>query len=188
MAKGGFSGRRNELEEKFFADRDRELLQALRERSATEERKKALAEASGIDDEDLIHQLDELQICGETLTAVSLIPLIAVAWADGTIDAKERQAVLDAAEQKGVQKEHPGYQLLDRWLSQKPDATLLEVWKGYVSALAHTLSETAVTALKHDLIDRTRAIAEATGGLLGLGNKISKAEQAVLEELEQAFD
>jgi hypothetical protein len=39
MKKGGFGGRRNELEEKFFAERDRELVQALREKTATQERK-----------------------------------------------------------------------------------------------------------------------------------------------------
>jgi hypothetical protein len=187
MAKGGFASRRNELEEKFFAERDMELLRALREKTATQERKKALAEASGVDDEDLIDQLDLLGITGETLAALSLVPLIAVAWADGTLDVKERQAVLAAAEQKGMQKEHAGYQLLDRWLSRKPDAKLLDLWKSYVSEILPKLSEPARSALKDDLLGRARAVAEAAGGLLGLGKKVSKSEQAALSDLEEAF-
>ena len=188
MQKGGFGGRRNELEEKFFAQRDMELLQALREKAATQGRKKALADASGIQDEDLIEQLDQFGVSGETLAALSLVPLIAVAWADGAIDAKERQAVLAAAEQKGMEKDHAGYQLLQRWLEQKPDVKLLEVWRVYVGALSPTLSDTARDALKEDLLGRARAVAAAAGGLLGLGNKVSKSEQAVLTELEGAFD
>ena len=187
MTKGGFSGRRNELEEKFFAERDMELLRALREKTATQERKNALAEASGVDDEDLIDQLDQFGITGETLAALSLVPLIAVAWADGSLDAKERRAVLTAAEQRGMEKEHAGYQLLNRWLGKKPETRLLDVWRGYVIALSPKLSEPARNALKDDLLGRARAVAEAAGGLLGLGNRVTKSEQAVLNELEQAF-
>ena len=86
-----------------------------------------------------------------------------------------------------MEQEHPGYQMLQRWLQRKPDASLLELWKGYVTALARTLSEAARIALKADLLGRARAVAQATGGLLGLGNKVSKSEQAVLSELEEAF-
>ena len=187
MQKGSISGRRRELEEKFFSERDQQLLQALREKATSKERKRALAEASGIADEDLLGQLDRLEVCGETLAALSLVPLIAVAWADGSIDVKERQAVLAAAEQRGIEKEHAGYQLLERWLAKKPDAKLLGVWKGYVAELCPTLSEPARNALKEDVLGRARAVAETAGGLLGLGNKVSKSEQAVLGELEEAF-
>ena len=188
MKKGSFGGRRTELEEKFFRARDAELLRALREETASKERKKALADASAITDDDLLDQLAELDVCSETVAALSLVPLIAVAWADGNIDAKERVAVLAAAEQKGIEKEHPGYQLLQRWLQEKPDAKLLTVWKGYVAALSQTLSEPAKNALKEDLLGRARTVAETAGGLLGFGNKVSKTEQAVLSDLEQAFD
>ncbi len=187
MTNGGLSGRKNELEEKFFLAREQELLKALREEVASKERKKALADASGITDEDLLDQLHELDVAGETLAALSLVPLIAVAWADGIVDEKERRAVLAASEQNGMEKDHPGYQLLESWLKQKPDATLLTIWKGYVVTLTQTLGDTASAALKEDLLGRARDVATATGGLLGLGNKISKSEQAVLDELEQAF-
>ncbi|HUT13994.1 MAG TPA: hypothetical protein VMY37_02470 [Thermoguttaceae bacterium] len=191
MKKGGISGSalggRRALEEQFFHERDRELLQALREKTAAKERKQALAEASGITDEDLLGQLDKLNLGPETLAALSLVPLIAVAWADGKMDAKERQAVLAAAEQKDIQADHPGHQLLEGWLQRPPDKKLLKVWKDYVAALGETLSESARSALKQDLLGRARAVAEAAGGMLGLGSKVSKSEQAVLAELEEAL-
>jgi len=187
MSSGGFSGRKSELEDKFFAERDQELLRALREKTALRERKQALAEASGIADEDLLDQLQQLDVGAETLAALSLVPLVAVAWADRTLDPKERQAVLSAAEEKGIGPEHPGYPLLERWLEKRPAPALLATWKDYVAALSGTLSESAHKALKQDLLGRARAVAEAAGGLLGLGSRVSKPEQAVLEELEQAF-
>ena len=188
MKKGGISTRRRELEEKFFHERDQELLRALREKTASQERKKSLAEASGISDAELLEQLDELDVNPETLAALSLVPLIAVAWADGKIDDKERTAVLEAAEQKGIEAEQPGHQWLKDWLRQKPDARLKEVWKDYVAALTQSLDDPSKKALKEDLLGRARAVAEAAGGLLGFGNKVSTSEQAVLDELEHALD
>ncbi|NQT11268.1 MAG: hypothetical protein HQ582_00875 [Planctomycetes bacterium] len=187
MKKGSISGGWRVLEDKFFAERDQELLQALRDEAACKERKKALADASGIADDALLDQFDELDFNCETLAALSLVPLIAVAWADGNVDVKERRAVLDAAEQKGMDKGLPACQLLERWLARKPDDALLAAWKGYVGALSQTLSEPAKKALKEDLLGRARAVAEAAGGLLGFGNKVAKSEEAVLDDLEQAF-
>jgi hypothetical protein len=187
MAKRSYGGRKNELEETFFSQRDRELMQALRERIASQERLQALAEVSGIKDEKLLAQLEQLDVSAETVAALSLVPLIAVAWADGTIDRKERDAVLAAAAEKGLEPGHPGYLLVADWLDQQPERRLLDVWKGYVAAWAPSLSGSARQALKVDLLGRARAVAEAAGGLLGLGRKISQAEQAVLNELEQTF-
>ena len=187
MVEGGYGGRRRNLEDEFFLKRDQELLQALREKTASQERKTALADASGIADEELLGQLNELDVSAETLAALSLVPLIAVAWADRKLDDKERQAVLDAARQQGVEEEHPAYGLLERWLKQKPDAKLMAAWKGHVAALSQTLSEPARNTLKQDLLGRARAVAEAAGGLLGFGNKVSTVEQAVLDDLEKAF-
>jgi len=187
MKKGSFSGRRRDLEEKFFLERDRALLEALRKETASKQRREALSTASGITDEKLLDKLEELDVSAQTLAALTLVPLIAVAWADGSVDIKERQAVLDAAAQKGVEPEHPGHQLLQQWLKQKPDAQLLVAWKGYVATLSQTLGDEAEVALKTDILARARAVAETAGGLLGFGNKVSKTEQAVLDELEEAF-
>ncbi len=73
------------------------------------------------------------------------------------------------------------------WLAVQPEGKVLAAWKDYVAALSNTLSADASTALKQDLLGRARSVAEAAGGFLGLGSKVSSAEQAMLDELEQAF-
>lgn len=185
MGKGKFPGRRSELEEKFFREKDLQLIRAMGEKTVRMERKKALAEASGIEHDGLLDQLHELEVSAETLLALSLVPLVAVAWADGKLDDKERAAVLEAAEQIGLTDSHPGFELLRSWLEQKPDKRLASVWYDYV--VCEVLTPEAKAELYEDLVGRTRKVAEATGGILGLGSKISASEQAVLEKLERAF-
>jgi len=49
--------------------------------------------------------LDSLIASGispDTIAAVSLIPLVAVAWADKKLEAKERDAILNAATEAGI--------------------------------------------------------------------------------------
>ena len=190
MGKGkeSFAGRRSELEEKFFREKDAELIRAMREKTATMERKKALSDASGIEHDELLDQLDQLKISAETLAALSLLPLVAVAWADGELHDKERAAVLTSAEQAGLDKDHAGHDLLEEWLKRKPDKKLIEIWYDYTSTLCEILSPEARAELCEDLVDRTRSVAMAAGGILGFGSKISKAEQAVLDKLARAFE
>jgi hypothetical protein len=187
MAKPGFGGRKRDLEEAFFGELDQHLLKALREETATKEKKKALSDASGITDEELLDHMVELNLCSETVAALSLVPLIFVGWADNKLDDKERAAIIQAAERTGLAKGHPGHDVLESWLTKKPGEKLLTAWKNYVAALTENLSEEDDKQLKEELLGRAREVAEASGGILGFGNKISKVEQAVLDELAQAF-
>jgi hypothetical protein len=135
----------------------------------------------------VLEQLAAVDLSSETLAALSLVPLVEVAWADGRLDAKERSALLAAAERAGLSKDSASYQLLEEWFRERPSPKLLAAWKAYVAALSQTLNIRAQDALKQDLLGRARLVAEAAGGFLGLGKRISSAEQAVLTELEQAF-
>lgn len=180
-------GRRKALEESFFAKQNEKLRRDLREQQAAKARKEALAAASGISDDAVLEQLIALDIAADTVAALALVPLVEVAWADGSIDDKEQAAILTAAEQAGLEKGGASHQLLQSWLAARPDQEVRGAWKDYVNALCNTLSAEPKQALKEQVIGRARAVAEAAGGFLGLGSKISSKEKAVLDELEQAF-
>jgi hypothetical protein len=179
--------RRKALEEEFFAKQNQRLLQQFRQATAAKAKTEALAAASGITDAAVLEQLAAIDLRGETVAALSLVPLIEVAWADGRLDAREQSALLAAAEQAGLSKDSASYQLLEGWVQERPSPRVLAAWKAYVAALSVTLDGQAKHALKQDLLGRARGVAEAAGGFLGLGKRISSAEQAVLTELEQAF-
>lgn len=187
MANEILGDRRSALEEAFFVKQDAILLQKLKQLEDTRQKKEALSAASGITDNAVLEKLAALDIDSATLAALSLVPLVAMAWADGGIDDKERAAALAKATEVGLKKEDVSYQLFERWLARRPAPELLATWKEYIRALAATLNHEAVRALRHGLLQRARSVGEASGGLLGIRGKLSAAEGAVLAELENAF-
>jgi uncharacterized protein DUF533 len=186
MADDLFGDRRKALEDAFFAKQNEKARQELRAKHEGRARREALTAASGIRDDRVLDALASLGLGSETLAALSLVPLVEVAWADGAVDAKERAAILATVEQQGIPRQSPAHQLLEEWLSKPPEPRLLVTWKEYVKALA-SADAGALTALRGDVLGRARAVAEAAGGFLGLGSKISKAEEKMLQDLEQAL-
>ena len=183
----GLKEKAKALEDSFFALENAKLLQQLREETAKEEKRKEFREYLNIDNEEIIDALVELEVEPETLVAFSLVPLVEVAWADGEIQPKEREAIIRAAVERGVEEGSPTCDLLRNWLQTKPDPKLLEVWRGYIDELKESLGERSRAHLKSGTMGRARAIAEAAGGFLGVAS-ISPAEKEMLEKLEWAFD
>jgi tellurite resistance protein len=146
-----------------------------------------LSAASGITDDAGLARLAALNIGSDTLAALSLVPLVAVAWADGSIDDKERSVAFSKATEMGLGKQDISYQLFTRWLAEPPPPVLVTAWKDYIGALSTSLTPEARSAFKQELLDRARAVAEAAGGILGLVRRVSPAEESVLKELERAF-
>jgi hypothetical protein len=185
---GEFLGdRKKALEDSFFAKENKKLLDRLRAEKEKKAAKEGLAQVSGISDAVVLDRLVEIGIGPDTWTALSLVPLVEVAWADGKLDAKERRAVLSAAEANGVSAGSPSYQLLESWLAQRPQARLLEAWGEYMVGVCGQLGEGEREALKSEILGRARSVAEAAGGILGLINRVSAEEEALLAELEKAF-
>jgi tellurite resistance protein len=188
MPNPGMQDRGRALEEAFFKKQHEQQLAKLRSEQERAETREALAAASGItDDPELLDRLVALGIHAETLAALTLIPLVEVAWADGKMDAREREAILRGAESSGIQPGSPSYGLLEIWSHDRPAPELLETWKTYIRALVEELSADQKWHLEEKIIGRARAVAEAAGGFLGLGAKVSAEEEAMLAELEQAF-
>lgn len=179
--------RKRALEEQFFRQRERRLLEKARREADAKARRRSLSAASGISDETVLERLDALGLEADTVCALSLVPLVGVAWADGHLDAREEEAVLAAAAQCGLEPQSPGHELLRSWLDEAPGERLMATWKAYVKALAESLGSEELSALRSDLLGRARRVAEAAGGFLGLGKKVSAAEEKVLAELEEAF-
>jgi hypothetical protein len=180
--------REKSLEEQFFARQSEELRNRLREKQERERMREELRSIAVIKREQTIERMLELGITPATWAAISLIPLVEVAWANGRVDAKERHAVLSAAELNGVAPGSPGHQMLDGWLGHRPDGRLLQAWGEYMVELCAALKPGEKRALSDELLGRARQVAQATGGFLGLGNKISPEEQVVLDELAKVFE
>ncbi len=179
-------GRINDLEEQFFLKENLQLKEKYRAMQQLKETKEALAAASGIVDDLVLEKLVALEIRPETITSISLVPLIEIAWADGTVDQKEKEAILSAIGKFGWTKDSVNYELLNQWLTKKPAAALLTAWKHYVEALCHKMADEEVANLKKEIMEHVTVVAEAAGGFLGFG-KISAEERSMITQLENTF-
>jgi hypothetical protein len=179
--------RQQALEDAFYRDDTETYRHRLELRKAEDDAFEDLAAASGIGDEAVLRRLAGLGIRADTLAALTLIPLIEVAWADGKMDAREREAILFGAESTGISKESPSHSLLRIWIEDPPAPALVDAWSEFISALCRDFSEEQRGRLQRNILSRARTVAEAAGGFLGLGSKVSKEESAVLESLARAF-
>jgi hypothetical protein len=175
------------LEDAFFLKQDQMLMEKQRALKELEQSKRALAEVSGIKNDAILTKFVELGIEPQVLVSLGVAPLVAVAWADGRVDPKEREAVLHGGSGfKSVEGKMDG-ELLDRWLSHQPGPELMTAWTHYVEGFCECLSREERELLKTRLLKRARAVAESTGSFLGLTSGVSAAEQAVLKQIEDAF-
>ena len=160
--------RKKALEESFFAKENAKLIERLRAEQLQKSAREGLAAISGISDPAVLGELVKLGIGPETWLALSLAPLVEVAWADGDVEPAERRAVLAAAEANGVVPGSPSHALLEGWLARRHDARLLQAWGEYIVEVCSRLPTSEREALKRQVVGRARAVAETTGGILGL--------------------
>ncbi len=183
MSEAILDTRRRALENAFFVEEDHRLTRRLIDADAARAEREAIAAATGLSDKAVIDQFIAVGLRASNLAALAVIPLVAVAWADGSVSDSERQAVLDVAGELGLERTIETLDLLDDWLLDRPPPALLEVWEAYTSGFADRLSAAGRRALREEVMTRARDVAEAQGGFLTFG-RISAAEGAVLDRLQ----
>ncbi len=180
---------RQELHDAFFQERDQELLDFLQFEMETpeEHERNQLQTIAGTSDPEVLEALQQVGITSASMTAFMLLPLVRLAWADARIQNDEIDSILKAATEDGIAYGTPAYWLLNRWLRERPTEKMLDAWWKYAQALACKLDETSLAAFRHATLGRARRVAEASGGILGMGSKISEAEHLALNDLANAL-
>ncbi len=172
----------------IFHEQDQKLLKAFHERLAKLDRREQLARICGINDEAMLDHMIDLELQPEAIAAIAVVPLVAVAWADGAVQDRERAAIIKAAQATGITSQDGRFPILEHWLSEKPGPEIMNAWKLYVAALCKQLDAKEVQKLQADLLDRAESVAEAAGGILGVTSKISATEREMIKTLQQAFE
>ncbi len=130
----------------------------------------------------------------EKLAALSLAPLVEVAWADGRITEGERQGVLEAANSMGLDQ-HSEFcrSTLRRWLHEAPPTEALEQWRRRLAPALEMSEARAARRIESRLLDEARRIAKMDerpfelGASLGAAAGITEEEQRVLDELAETL-
>jgi uncharacterized tellurite resistance protein B-like protein len=180
--------RRQALVDEFFKREEAKKLDQYKAALAQQRNREELQRASGIKDADLLNHLISIGFSADTLAAIALVPLVHVAWADGKVQAKEREAILKAAAAKGIGKEDPAAQMLSAWLNEsgREPTELFATWKQYVSSLAAALKPEQLIKLEQQITGFAREVASAAGGFLGI-RSISQAEERALNDIQAVF-
>ena len=188
MAHDSFDDRRKALEEQFFQQHDKELVQKLKDAAEKQHSREEIARLTGISNDQVLNSLAELKVGGAATLVMSLFPIIEVAWADGKLDSKEHAVIMDLAHTIGLEKGSPAFAYLEKWLAEKPELQWHDLWANYVKALSAKMKPDDKAMLKATVLGRARVVAEASGGFMGLAFRLSETERAMLEKLEQAFE
>ena len=178
----------SKLQDVFFAQTDAVLAAELESAISEGEHPQKMVDAFDVADEQVVQQLKALGLGDKTLAAISLVPLIQVAWADGKLQDNERKALFDAALQHGFKEWSPSFRIFKTWLRSPPPSHLAEAWKAYMRALTAEFDREQKDFVKQQFLDRAERIAAAAGGILLRIGSISEAEQAVLDDLASVFD
>jgi uncharacterized tellurite resistance protein B-like protein len=187
MSGDAFNKRRQAFEEAFFNKYNQKLVDKLRETLAKQLTREELERLTGIHDPAVLDTLMNLHVEKGTFAAFALYPLVEVAWADGKVDEKERQAFIAAAAEHGITPGSFAHSALEEFIKGTPREDASKAWYAWAATVNQTLDAAERKKVREGLLKRARAIAEASGGFLGLGNKISASEQRVLDKIAKTF-
>ncbi len=175
------------LEVAFFRSEHAPLVERMQQVSPHESAREAMARASGIKNPEVLDRLIAFGINPRIVTALSLVPLVEVAWADRSLDLEERRAILQRVDPPGFAPGSIERAVLESWLTRRPAPKLFTAWAQLVQGLCEQMDRPAVAALKQGLLGRASAVAGASGGIPVLRSKVSGAEADVIERLESVF-
>ena len=179
MMKPWLGDRGHALEEEYFWRKEKELIARLREAARRQKETHNLQELLGTMDDKLPTELQAVGITPETLALLHLAPLLEVAWAEGAVNARERELILAMAERRGVAPNSPTYERLVGWLDQRPEQELFDrACEGARLLLAGLPPDERNTATK-DLVKSCTLVAEAAGGILGMVAISSEEREAL---------
>jgi len=183
-----FADRERALEDAFFRKESERLLAAMRERETRQAQFDRLSVVLGSRDPEIINPLLDLGLKEESVTALVMAPLIAVAWADRTLDNEERHILLQAENDFEIAPDSEAGQLLAIWLEHRPHENLLDAWSAYVGELSKALPPAERSRLRDDIVSWSWRVAGALEKSFLRGSGPSDVEREVLARIEAAFE
>ena len=119
----------NKEEDKYFQQLAQERREAQRRADALkvlmEQEREGIAAALATS-EDISREALELGFSAHTAAVMPLVPLIQVAWADGSVSSSEERVILEAAQQGGIKPGTRRFRFLYSLLVKRPPARFFE--------------------------------------------------------------
>jgi hypothetical protein len=177
-----------DTEKEYFHRLDCELIEEMRERAARDEEHRRMAELYRIEDPQLLEALEKLGYTHTTIVLLELVPLIELAWSDGSVSPTERDWILRFARARSIAEDMPAWRQLTSWLDHCPSPAFFEgTWRA-IKAHAVFLSEKDRTAAREAMIRACTEFANATCQWFGWHGRVCAAKRRVLEEIRKRLE
>jgi tellurite resistance protein len=175
---------RTDEEELYFAQQDQEARRRLREQLAGNavglEEQQRIAQSMGTSNVTVAEKVKALGFDGDSARVFDLVPLIHVAWADGSVQRGERAAIFKVLQKRGVEDDSGAWRTIASLLEERPS----DAWMRQSLAVLREVTG-GISGRSQEIVDLCIEVATASGGLLGLGigKKIDAEERALIEEI-----
>lgn len=182
MAERDVGARSRAAEDEYFYKKDRELIEKLRKAAAEEKARSEMAARIRINEPSLIKDLEALGFTPETVRVLPLMPIVQLAWAEGGVSPAERKLLVSLARARGIDEGSPADRLLADWMARAPSLETFSNAMRLIRAMLAAAPPGADTMSADDIIRYCELIAEASGGIFGIG-KVSAEERATLAQI-----
>lgn len=163
---------------KDIEDSERLHQAALRD-EAREEARDELRAATGLPDQQL-QEIEALGFTPDTVALLPFVPVVQVAWADGTVSDAERTRLLELARARNIEDGSAADNKLKEWLSNRPEEKVFASAGHLIAAMLSGPRAGNLSA--DDLVKYCEIIASASGGVLGI-HRISSEERTLLASI-----
>jgi hypothetical protein len=169
-------------EEEYFRRKDRELIERMRQQTETAASRQALESATGIHDPESLQDLEALGFTARTIALLPLVPVLQVAWAEGSISMAERELIIKLARARDIEPGTDADVQLQEWLDVRPAAAVFSKAGRLIAAMLDHPAGAELQVSADDLMKYCEQIAHASGGVFGFGS-VSAQEKAALEQV-----
>lgn len=172
---------RNLSEEQYIRKQEEETRDRLRRETELKTQREEMGRIIGISDDELLVALQKQEYTAETVKLVELLPLVKVAWGDGSVSGREKEELLKALEFKGIKSDSAVGKQIDKWLIESPSDSFFQTNLELLAKIFEKLPETERAARRENLLIYCNQIANASGSFLGVGSKVSEGEQKAID-------
>ena len=184
----GLSKRGRTAEDEYFARRDRELIETERRKAADAAELRRLGEALRLSDEELLVKLRAAGFGPSQVAVVRVLPALEIAWSDGAVGNAEGELLKQLLRRHSDQQQASAeaIALLDDFLLTRPPDEVFHQARRAAKIAVSTADGDEGAQLAARIFAEAREIAEAGGGILGLGT-VSTPERRALDALAAAL-
>ncbi len=143
-----------------------------------------------MNDLELIAELHKLGLDADSFRAVTLLPLVEVAWADQSVQPQERKAILLIAKGHDLLRGRAA-DVVEDWLTHRPSDDTFALGRRVLATLAHRKTGLGADVPEHvieTVVDLCAVVAESVGGLFGVFFTTSADERRTIRKIADHLD